>query len=190
MRLEQRVADGRAQLGDVVVEREAQPLEQHLARQRVAVRVQARSKAGRAAHRPRARLAGERATALDHADDEARQVVVVGGVRPGHLRRLAADQRASELAAGACDAADDRLDASSIHPAERNVVEEEERQRTLDEDVVDAMRHQVVADRVVHAGGQRDADLRSDAVGRRDQDGLLVAPRGRAGTFPRRSRSR
>ena len=93
------------------------------------------------------------AFALVHdAHDEAGQVVVVGRVRPRHLRGLAADERAAELGAGPGEAGDDGLDADGVHLPEGDVVEEEERRRALHEDVVHAVGHEVVAHGVVHAG--------------------------------------
>ena len=53
------------------------------------------------------------------------------------------------------------------------VVEEEQRLGALDDDVVDAHRHQVDADRVVDAGLDRHLELGADAVGARNQDGVL-----------------
>ena len=44
--------------------------------------------------------------ALDHADDGAGEVVFAVGVEAGHLRGLAADQRAAVGAAGLGDAGD------------------------------------------------------------------------------------
>ena len=59
----------------------------------------------------------------------------------------------------------------------RHVVEKEQRLRPAAKHVVDAHRHQVDADRVVHAGQLGDLQLRADAVGARDQHRLLILPR-------------
>ena len=119
---------------------------------------------------------GERLLPLDHPDDEAGEVVVVLGVGPRHLRGLAADQRAGELGAGPREAGDDLLDLAGVHPAERDVVEEEQRHGPLDQDVVDAVGDEVVADGVVDAGEDRHLDLRADAV-RRGHEHRLAVPR-------------
>ena len=76
-----------------------------------------------------------------------------------------------------------------------HVVEEEQRLGPAAEGVVDAHRHQVDADRVVHAGQLGDFELGAHAVGAGDQHGVFVlagkerARENRAGTA-RRSRRR
>ena len=85
----------------------------------------------------------------DDADDEAGDVVLAVLVEAGHLRRLAAEQRAAVLAAGLGEAFDDLHGHIRIEPAGGEVVEEEERLGALDEDVVDAVIDEVDADRAV-----------------------------------------
>jgi hypothetical protein len=109
------------------------------------------------------------------AHDEAGEVVVAGRVGARHLRGLPADERAAELRAAAGEAGHDGLHALGVHAPERDVVEEEQRHRALHEDVVHAVRDEVVAHGVVHAGRDRDLDLGADAVGGGDEDGLPVA---------------
>jgi len=152
----------------------SQGVEEHLAGERVAVGVQA---LGRQPQQQVSLLhpAGQGPVLLHHADDEAGHVVVVFGVGARHLRRLAADQRAGELGAGPGEAADDLLDPQRVHPPQRDVVEEEKRQRPLHQDVVDAVGDQIVADGVVDAGGDRHLDLGADAVGGGDQHRVAVA---------------
>ena len=79
----------------------------HLADQRIAVGVQA---AGGEAEDDVAHGdvgAGEQPAALDRAHGEAGEIVVALGIEPGHLRRLAADQRATGLPAPLGDAGND-----------------------------------------------------------------------------------
>ena len=106
------------------------------------------------------------------ADDETGQVVVRRRVDARHLGRLAADQRAAVLATARGDAGDDAFDDLRLERAHRDVVEKEQRQRALHENVVDAVVHEVVADRVVAAGVDRDLELRPDAVGAGDEHRL------------------
>jgi len=122
-----------------------------------------------------AHSARQRLLLLDHPHDEAGEVVVVLGVRPRHLRGLPADEGTAELGARPREPGHDLLDLAGVHLPERDVVEEEERGRPLHEDVVDAVGDEVVADRVVHPGEDRDLDLRAHAVGGGHQDGLAVA---------------
>ena len=65
--------------------------------------------------------------AADGADGEAGEVVVAGAVHAGHLRRLAAEQRAVTLGASLGDTADDRRRLGHVELARGEVVEEEER---------------------------------------------------------------
>ncbi len=112
---------------------------------------------------------------LDDADDEAGDVVLAVGVEPGHLRRLAADERAGVFTASAGDAGNDLLGDIGRKPAGREVVEEEQRLRPLHEDVVHAVVHQVGADRIVPAGHERHLELRAHTVGARHEHRLAVA---------------
>ena len=107
MRLEQRLADRALRpsgIGSPQIVRADPP------RQRVAVRVQARSTAGRAGRRRCAPAAVDEVGARHDPDDEAGEVVVVAAVEVGHLGRLAADQRDARGRAAGRDAADDLLD--------------------------------------------------------------------------------
>src|SRR4029079_11440884 len=58
----------------------------------------------------------------------------------------------------------------------REIVEKEQRLGTLHEDVVDAMIDEIDADRIVLVGEKCDLQLGADAVGTRDQHGVLVSP--------------
>ena len=57
-----------------------------------------------------------------------------------------------------------------LEPAGGQVIEEEQRRRALDEDVVDAVVDEIAPDGVVHARHERDPQLRADAVRACDQD--------------------
>ena len=179
MRREQRLADASSpSSGTNVVRREAADVEEHAARQRIAVGVQTgRRQADQ--HIARHDASGHRSMrlAIDDADDEAGDVVFAVGVEAGHLRGLAADQRAAVLAAAARDAGDDLLGDVGRQPAGRQVVEEEQRPRALHEDVVDAVVDEIGADRVVPAGHERDLQLRADAVRARHEHRLAEARR-------------
>ena len=123
----------------------------------------------------------------DHADDEAGEIVLAVGVEAGHLRGLAAEQRAAVLAARAGEPLDDLDRDVRVEPAGRQVVEEEQRLRALDEDVVDAVIDEVDADSAVHAGHERDAQLGAHAVGAGDEHRDPRCRRRRGGTGRRRT---
>ncbi len=112
---------------------------------------------------------------IHDADDEAGDVVFAVGVEAGHLGGLAAEQRAAVLAAAAGDARDDLFGDVGRQPPGRQVVEEEQRPRALHQDVVDAVVHEIGADRVVAAGHECDFELRADAVRARDEHRLAKA---------------
>ena len=112
---------------------------------------------------------------LDDADREAGEIVLAGGIHAGHLRGLAADQRAARLLAARGDALDDLGGGRDVELAARVVVEEEERLGALREDVVDAHRDEIDADRVVAVELERELQLGADAVGAGDQHRLAVA---------------
>ena len=86
-----------------------------------------------------------------------------------HLGRFAAEQDAAVLAAGAGHAFDDRGRDVGFELSGRKIIEEKQRPRTLDQNVVDAVIYEIGTDRVVNAGLERQLELCPDAVRRRDQ---------------------
>ena len=64
-----------------------------------------------------------------------------------------------------------------VELAGREIVEEEERLGALHDEIVDAHRDEIDADRVVMAGLDGDAQLGADAVIGRDQQRIVVAGR-------------
>jgi hypothetical protein len=93
------------------------------------------------------------------------------------LGRLPADQRAAGKLAPLRDALHDIGGDVDVEALADEVVEEEQRLGTLDQDVVDAHRDKIDPDRVVAVQRERKLELRADAVGPRDQDRLAVARR-------------
>src|SRR5438876_281792 len=74
------------------------------------------------------------------------QVVFVFKIKARHLRCFAADERASGSAASARDAANYFGDGRGSKLSGGEVIEEEQRRRPVDGDVVDAMVHEIRAD--------------------------------------------
>ena len=98
--------------------------------------------------------------------------------RPARSRPAGSPRRCRRSPSAAC---------ADVEPAGREIVEEEQRLGALHDQVVDAHRHQVDADRVVQAGLDGELQLGADAVGGGDQD--RVGEAGRAsGRTARRSR--
>ncbi len=131
--------------------------------------------------KPDHRIAGrdirarQQRAALGRADRKAAEVVVAVLVETGHLRGLAADQRATGFPAAFRDAGDDRSSRLRIELAAGEVVEEEQRLGALHHEVVDRHCDQVDADAAMQPGVDRDLELGSDAVGGRHQNRVLEA---------------
>ncbi len=130
--------------------------------------------------------------ALDGADREAREIIVLGLVHAGHLGRLAADQRAAGLPATRGDAADDAAGTLDVELAGREIIEKEQRLCALHDEIVDAHGDEVDADRVVQPGVDGDLQLGADAVvgGDQDRDRGSPPPSGRTSRRSRRDRHR
>ena len=116
----------------------------------------------------------------DDAHREARQVVLPGSVEPRELGRFTSEQSALGLTTPLRDAFHDRLALVHIELRCRKVVQEEQRLGADSDDVVDAHRDQVDADRVVTLELEGQLQLGSYAVGSGDQDRVLDVARYRA----------
>ena len=119
-------------------------------------------------------LAGDDLALLDDAGDDADEVEVVA-VHAGHFRGLAAEHGAVRGAAGVGDAAEDVFVERAAELADADVVEEVDGLRALHGDVVDAVVHDIEADRVVLLHFRGDHELGADAVDAGDEDGFAVA---------------
>ncbi len=87
--------------------------------------------------------------ALHRADGKSREIVVALAVEPGHLGRLAADERCARLAAALGDPLDDPPGGLDVERGGGEIVEEDQRLRTLHDEIVHAHGDEVDADRVV-----------------------------------------
>ncbi len=112
---------------------------------------------------------------VDDAHDESCQVVLAGSIEIGHLGSLAADQRTTCLATALRQACDDLLNDARFQPAAGDIVEEVERTRPLDHYVRDAVRHEVVAHRVVNPGHEGHLQLGTYAVTAGDEERFRIA---------------
>ena len=117
----------------------------------------------------------EQVGTLGDADAEARHVELVGAHQARMLGGLAADERAAGQLATGSHAADELGHVHRIDPADGQVVEEQERPRTVADDVVGAHRDEVPTDGLEPAHGGGDGRLGTDAVGRADEDRLAHA---------------
>ena len=101
------------------------------------------------------RLAADDPLALDHSDDESRQIVFAVRIKARHLGGLAADERAAVVLAGFGEAFDNFFRDFRLQLARREIVHEEQRRRALYGDVIDAMVDEVGANGVVNVHFER-----------------------------------
>jgi len=92
----------------------------------------------------------------------------------GHFGGFAAEQRATVFAAGFAEAGDDVFKDFAGKGGGAEVVEEEERGGTLDEDVVDAVVDEVLSDRFMLVRHVGDFELGADAVGAGDEQEVFA----------------
>ena len=171
MNREHDVRCGSAGAGKHVVPSDSESFLHDPARQRKPVRVQATAGETHELVSLAYKSRTEHTTLFHPAHDEPREVVVRRRVQPRHLCRLTSHERASVLQAARGDAGHDGLDGRRHQRPERHVVEEEERHGTLHEDVVDAVVHEVVPDRVVPLRLDRHLDLGTHAIGTGHEQG-------------------
>ena len=118
-------------------------------------------------------FAGNDLVAVDDADAEASQVIVVFGIEAGHFSRFAAEESAARFLAGMGDTFDNGRNLDRVELADGDVVQEEERFGALDENVIDGHGDAVLTDCIVFAHHDGQAEFRADAVGTADQDRFL-----------------
>src|SRR5439155_27349882 len=119
-------------------------------------------------------FAGNDPLALDHADDEAGEIVFALGVEAGHLGRLSAYQGAAVVLAGFGDAFDDLLGDFRFEFSGSEIIHEEKGCGPLYDDVVDAVIHQVGAHGVMDFHFKSDLKFGAHAIHAGDQHGVQV----------------
>ena len=124
--------------------------------------------------------------ALDDADHAAGQVVAAIPIRARHLGGLAADDRDARRSARLGHPAHERAHDRRVEPVGGDVVEERDRGRGEDADVVDAVVDEVATGTLGPAPVDREVELRADAVHARDEQRLAIPGRERERT-PERS---
>jgi hypothetical protein len=109
---------------------------------------------------------------IDNTDDKTGEIVLTFRIKVRHFGRFATEQDAAVLAARAGHSLDDRCRHVRLELSCRKVIEKKKRPCALDQNIVDAVVHEVGADRVVFAGLECDLELCPDAVGRGYQNRL------------------
>ena len=110
---------------------------------------------------------------IDDADGKPREVVLSPGIKAGHFRRFAADQRAPRLPATFRNAFHDFRFRFRIEQTAGVIIEKEKGFGALADDVVDAHRHRVDTDGVVFFEKESVFELGAYAVRARHEHGLL-----------------
>src|SRR2546425_11667508 len=110
---------------------------------------------------------------VDDADNETRDVILTVRIETGHFRSFAANQRATGVAASFRETGNDRQKNVSIELTGGNVVEKKQRTSPLNENVINTMVHEVDADGIVPVHHDGDLELRTYAIGARNQHRLL-----------------
>src|ERR1051325_2583797 len=119
------------------------------------------------------RLSVDDLLAVNNTNDKTCNVVFTFVVETRHLGRFTTKQYATILTTTIRHALDDTRHNVRRQLPRRNVVEKEERSRALDQNVINAVIHEIVTNSVVHAGRKRDLELRSYSISRRNEHGLL-----------------
>src|SRR5581483_1328435 len=102
--------------------------------------------------------------AANPADDATGKVIFIARIESRHLRCLAADECATHGPAGPGEPAHNLRHHLWVKLAGRQVVQEKQWRRAMDGNVVDAVIHDIHADRRMPAQHERNLELRSDAI--------------------------
>ncbi|MNJ47952.1 hypothetical protein D3C77_431300 [compost metagenome] len=105
---------------------------------------------------------------------EPGNIILALGVHAWHFCGFATDQGAARLTAAICNSGHNRLDLGRNYFIAGEVVQEKERLRPLNDNVIDAHRHRVNPDRIMLVHRKSDFQLRSDAIRPRNEDWLLI----------------
>ena len=112
--------------------------------------------------------------ALGGADRKSGKIIIAVLVDPRHLGGFPADQGTAGHPAPIGNASDNRFGDFVVELGAGEIVEEEQRLSTHDDDVIDAHRDQIDADVVVGIVIQNQFELRPDTVGPGYQHGILI----------------
>src|SRR5260221_13215845 len=117
------------------------------------------------------RLAVQHLGFLDHSDNCAAHIVLARLIKSGHLRRLAADERATVLRTSASEAVDQLREDPWLQLPGADVIEKEKRLRAENCDVVHTVVDQILADGVMAVHRESELQLRSNTIDAGNQHG-------------------
>ena len=111
---------------------------------------------------------------LHRADGKARQIKIAAVIHPRHFRRLTADQGTARCLTSRRNAVDNARGLFDIQLARGKIIQKKQRLGPLTDQIVDAHRHQINADRINVAGINRNAQLGANAIGCSHQNGIGI----------------
>ena len=178
VRLQQRVAQFGAQLGNPLVQTLGVPVDiEYVAHERVAVRVQAAGGEAEEHIAVSRTAAADEIVSPDRTDYEAHEVEIAALVQTRQLGGLTADQSASGLSTRCCHATDQFRDDALVESSDADIVKEEHGPGACRKDVVHAVVDDIDADGGVPVGGLRDFQLGADAIGAGDEQRFAAGVR-------------
>ncbi len=113
--------------------------------------------------------------AFDDSDDRSRDIVVALCVEARHFRRLSADEDHVVFAAGLGHAHDDAVHHGRFEASHCHVVEEKQRARALDQNVVAAVVHDILSRKRVRSHFDIDLELCPDSIDGTHENRVLEA---------------
>ena len=114
---------------------------------------------------------------INEPNDETGEIVLAVTVKTGHFGGLTAEQGEAVVTAGGGHSTDDIGDDIRLETAGGQIVEKEQRLRSLNEDVVDAVMYEIAPHRGMSASCKGDLELGADAIVGRNEDRVGEARR-------------
>ena len=124
-------------------------------------------------------VAGQLLAALNRAHAKTGQIIVAWPIHAGHFRRLATDQGAARQLAPFGNTGHDSGGNAVLKMARCEVIQEKQRFGALHDEVIDAHRDQIDADRIMAVMVDGELDLGAHAIIARHQQRVFVACRAR-----------
>ena len=149
-------------------------VEQHVARETESIRMEPNRR------QPNHHVAGDHADAANDAvlfhdsADGSREIEIGALIETRHFGRFAANERAAAFLAGAAHSPHHRLQGDRIQASLREVIQEGQRFGAMYRNVIDAVRHQVVADAFPRGRRRRQRELGAHTVDAVHEHGAYV----------------
>ena len=113
---------------------------------------------------------------IHHTDNRAGNIILPALIHAGHLSSLASDESTAPLFAGFRKAFENLAKHNGVEFFATDVIQKKQRASADDCDVVDAMIHKILTNRVMAVCGKGDFEFRADTVHTGDEDRILHSP--------------